>query len=570
MGSCRFGLIAVAAAVAIAGSSPLAQSTADEVLLNGKIITVDQRFSIAQAVAIRGDRIVAVGSNAEISRLVGPSTRRIDLRGRAVVPGFIDNHIHLFRAAPTWQEEVRFEGVFSRRQALDILRARAAAVGAGKWVFSIGGWTTGQFADDPRPFTREELDRVAPNNPVALQESYYQTILNSRTLDAFGIRQGQPDPQDFIQGTIQRDASGRPTGIIMGDIPATRPVQARLPKVSGDQLEASTRALFSDMNRAGLTAFGVVGCLPEVMPVVKRLRDRHELNARIFCIEGPTTNTPAQVDASIQQIRQMKPFQGDDYIDDIEFGESVYQPLHDPMFAVSSKPGRDDLTQWKRIASAIAEQGLGLQVHANLSATIDAFLDQIEQINTIYPVRNLRWSLIHLNQVNAQQLERMKRLGLYAGIHPWSVINGAIMEDRFGAPAAAELAPLDTIQRSGIVWGFGSDGTAANQYVPMITLYYAVTGRMPGGKVVMRHPISREDALIAYTRQNAYFVFHESDLGSIQAGKLADLVVLDRDYLTVPAEQIRDIKPVMTMVGGRVAYNGDRDTPDSQRPNPKL
>jgi hypothetical protein len=131
------------------------------------------------------------------------------------------------------------------------------------------------------------------------------------------------------------------------------------------------------------------------------------------------------------------------------------------------------------------------------------------------------------------------------------------MEDRFGASAAAELAPLDTIQRSGIVWGFGSDGTAANQYVPMIALYYAVTGKLPSGKVVMRHPISREDALIAYTRQNAYFVFRESDLGSIQAGKLADLVVLDHDYLTVPAEQIRDIKPVMTMVGGRVAYSSD-------------
>src|SRR4051812_33098492 len=117
MGSLRLGLITAATAIAITGSSPLAQSTADMVLLNGKIITVDERFSIAQAVAIHGDRIVAVGSNAEISKLIGPSTRRIDLHGRAVVPGFIDNHIHLFRAAPTWLEEVRWEGIFSRRQA---------------------------------------------------------------------------------------------------------------------------------------------------------------------------------------------------------------------------------------------------------------------------------------------------------------------------------------------------------------------------------------------------------------------------------------------------------------------
>ena len=549
----------VCGTIAACGWTLRAQSTADLVLMNGKIVTVDERFAIAQAVAVRGDRIIAVGTNADIARLAEPSARRIDLHGRTVVPGFIDNHMHLFRAALTWNREVRWDGVYSRRQALEKLRARAETLGAGQWVFNIGGWTVAQFTDDSRPFTREELDRVAPSNPVALQESYYQVILNSRALEEFGIRPGQPDPADFVKGTIQRDASGRPTGIIKGDIPATRPVQARLPKVPADQLEASTRALFADMNRAGLTTFGVVGCLPEIAAITKRLQSQSQLNVRTYCIEGPTTNTPAEVDGAIQEIRQLKPFQGDDYIDTIEFGESVYQPLHDPMFAVKSMPTTDQLAQWKRIATAIAEQGMGLQVHANLTTTIDAFLDQIEDINKTYPVRNLRWSLIHLNQVNAAQLARMKRLGLYAAIHPWSVMNGAIMENEFGPDASGELAPLDTIQRSGIMWGFGSDGSAANQYFPMATLYYAVTGKMPSGKVVMRHPISREDALIAYTRKNAYFVFRESDLGSIQPGKLADFVALDRDYLTVPAEQIKDIKPTLTIVGGRVAYTAEPD-----------
>jgi hypothetical protein len=231
------------------------------------------------------------------------------------------------------------------------------------------------------------------------------------------------------------------------------------------------------------------------------------------------------------------------------------------MFAVRSSPSADQLANWRRIATAIAEQGLSLQVHANLTGTIDAFLDQIEAINKIYPVRNLRWALAHLNQVNAAQLERMKRLGLYAAVHPWSVINGAIMQDGFGEASAADLSPLDLIQRSGITWGFGSDGSAANQYLPMTQLYYALTGKLPSGKVVMRHPIGREDALIAYTRKNAYFVFRENDIGSIQVGKLADVVALDRDYLTVPLEQIRDIKPVLTIVGGRVAYSADPEPP---------
>jgi len=141
-------------------------------------------------------------------------------------------------------------------------------------------------------------------------------------------------------------------------------------------------------------------------------------------------------------------------------------------------------------------------------------------------------------------------------VHPWNVINGGIMHDIFGDDAY-EQPPLATIQASGMMWGFGSDGSAANQYMPFITLHYAVTGKMASGLKVMRQTIGREDALIAYTRHNAFFVFQENNLGAIQQGKLADLVVLDRDYLTVPAEQIKNIKPVMTMVGGRVVFEED-------------
>jgi predicted amidohydrolase YtcJ len=162
--------------------------------------------------------------------------------------------------------------------------------------------------------------------------------------------------------------------------------------------------------------------------------------------------------------------------------------------------------------------------------------------------------LAHLNEPNAAQLERMKRLGLYAAVHPWAVINGGINIRQFG-DAAYDMAPLAIIQRSGITWGFGSDGSRANQILPFHTLSWAVTGQMVGGLKVLRQPIGREDALIAHTRKNAYLVFQEDNLGSIQAGKLADMVVLDRDYLTVPAEQIKDIAPVMTMVGGRIVYD---------------
>ena len=550
---CRASSIAALFAAVIQAQQP----APDLVLLNGKIITVDERFSIAQAVAIAGDRIVAVGTSQDISRTAGPNTRRMDLNGRAVIPGLIDNHMHLLRAATTWTRELRFDGVESRKQAVEMLRARAKATGPGEWIYSIGGWTHQQFVDDPKPFSREELDRIAPDNPVSLQESYYQVFLNSRALDAFGIKANAPDPPEFLKGSIVRDASGTPLGVIKGDIAATRSVSAKLPKVAPDRLEASAQALVRDMNRAGLTSFGVPGCDADVLEIFQKWKRQNELNVRVFCISGAAAGTPEQVDRSLPQIASMKStlFQGDSYIDNVAFGESVYGPLHDPMFAVKSNPPPDQLAQWRRMATAISAAGLPLHVHAELHDTIDAFLDQIEAVNKEHPVRNLRWVFAHINQINTPQLERMKKLGMYAAVHPWAVINGGNMHDSFGE-SAYDMPPLS--QNSGIVWGFGTDGSAANQYLPFTTLSFAVTGKMAGGAKVIRQTISREDALIAHTRKNAYFVFQEDNLGSLQPGKLADLIVLDRDYLTVPADQIRNIKPVMTMLGGRVVYDATR------------
>src|SRR4029434_3354744 len=151
-------------------------------------------------------------------------------------------------------------------------------------------------------FTREELDAIAPDNPVALQESYYQVFLNSRALKEFGIEAGKPDPADFVSGSIQRDAAGKPTGIIRGDIAATRPVAARMPKLAPDRLEASTQALVQDMNRAGLTSFGVAGCDAEVLKIMQRWKADNTLPVRIFCIRGAAPRSPEHGERSLQPI----------------------------------------------------------------------------------------------------------------------------------------------------------------------------------------------------------------------------------------------------------------------------
>jgi predicted amidohydrolase YtcJ len=549
----RLAIVAAVGALVAAASSilPAQGPAADIILSNGKIITVDERFSIAQAAAIRGDRVIAVGTDQEIGRLAGPSTRRIDLRGRAVIPGLIDNHMHLLRAGTTWRWEVRWDGVETRKQALELLRARASAAPAGEWIYNLGGWAIEQFADDKKPFTREELDRVAPNNPVLLQASYYEAYLNSRALQVLGAE--KMPPADWLV----RDASGQPTGRVLEA--GVRVVAGRVPTASAEQLEASTTLMFRDLNKMGLTAFGSAGCEANVLPLYRRLADQGRLSVRTFCISGGAAGTPQAVDELLPRIGGMKLFQGDSYIDHVYYGESVYGPLHDPMFIPKSDPRPEQLAQWRRIATEIAKAGIPLHVHANLTDTIDAFLDQLELVHKEHPIKNLRWTLAHVNQLHASHLERMKKLGVYAAVHPWAVINGGINQRVFG-DAALDMAPLSTLQASGIMWGFGSDGSRANQIRPFTTLSWAVTGKMVGGAKVLRQTISREDALIAHTRKNAYFVFQENNLGSIAPGKLADLVVLDRDYLTVPADQIKDITPVMTMVGGRVVYDAAATT----------
>jgi predicted amidohydrolase YtcJ len=211
------------------------------------------------------------------------------------------------------------------------------------------------------------------------------------------------------------------------------------------------------------------------------------------------------------------------------------------------------MAQMRRVALALAENGLFVNAHVEMSAAIDAFLDQYEAINKVRPIKGLRWTFSHLDQVDDAQLERMKRLGMSAQIHSRPLIQGALMHAVHG-DKASEMPPFRRVQDSGIRWGLGSDATAVTTSNPFYTLAFAVTGEMIGGRKVNRQSVSREEALIAHTRSNAVFLFQEANLGSLAPGRYADLLVLDRDYLSVPAGEIKDIKPTITMVGGRIVH----------------
>jgi predicted amidohydrolase YtcJ len=549
--------IVVALALALPGTigSPvLAAEKADTILLNGKVVTVDDRFSIVEAVAIRGQRVMAVGKNADVLELQGSGTKMLDLKKRTVVPGLIDNHAHFIRAPE--HDELRLDGVTSRRRALAMLAERARAARPGEWIVTLGGWSEEQFTDEPRGFPLEELDRIAPDNPVVLQAVYIRSYLNSAALKAAGIDSGTPDPRG---GRIEKDAGGRPTGIVR-DAGGVAFVAAKIPLPDKEQWLANVRKFVAGLNAMGITAWydaGGRGVSEKHYEAYRTLADRGELNARAFWTTIRQPATPEQVDKVLGEIAQQTPFQGNDFLDNIGWGESVYLPATTNLLRNDFVVKPEDMRQVRRIAQTIAESGMFLNAHVEMANAIDAYLDEYEAVNKVEPIKGLRWVFSHLDQVSEAQLERMKRLGMYAGLHSRPLIQGALMHEVHGE-RAWDMPPFRRVQDSGIIWGLGSDATAVTTSNPFYTLWFAVTGRMIGGRKVNRQTIGREEALIAHTRSNAYFVFQESNLGSIQPGKYADLLVLDRDYFTVPAVQIKDIRPLMTMVGGKIVYQGGR------------
>ena len=523
---------------------------ADIVLVNGKIVTVDDRFTIAQAMAIKGQRILAVGTSADIRKLTGSATRVIDLKGKTVIPGLIDNHSHWIRASEL--DELRFDGVTSRKQALKMVVDRLRAAKPGEWVAVLGGWSEEQFNDDPRGFPLAELDAIAPDNPVVLQAVYRHSYLNTAALKAAGIDETTPDPRN---GRIEKDASGNPTGVVRG-AGGVAYVAAKVPKVAGDEWLINTRKLVAELNSMGVTAWldaGGRGMSAAHYEPYRALADRGELDIRVFWTTIRQPTNPEQMDKVVADIPNLKPFQGNDYFDNVGYGESGYAPLTTQLLRASSNTKPEDLAQFRRLAQALAERGIYFNSHVEMTEAIDAFLGVYEALNKERPIKGLRWSFSHLDQVTPEQLERMKKLGMTAQIHSRPLIQGVLMH-RVHGDKAWDMPPFRRIQDSGIHWGLGSDATAVTTSNPFYTLSLAVTGRMVGGHKVNRQTITREEALIAHTRSNAFFLFQESNLGSLQPGKYADLLVLDRDYLKVPAEQIKDIKPVMTMVGGKVVY----------------
>jgi len=476
------------------------------------------------------------------------------------VPGFIDNHAHFQEEGAYWTLELRFDGVDSRKQVLELIRAKAKANGPGQWVYNLGGWSPDQFADDKRPFTRDELDQYSPDNPVFLQFSRAETFLNSKAIEAIGL-------EKMNEPWIVRDAKGRATGVIAvggngrvrdaaNFLDAPNGARANLPR---DVIRASSLAMLRDLNRSGLTASGGE-CQWE--DLYREFQKEGRASMRFFCFRtAPGGRGAGAQEKQLAAIPTLTYYDGDEWLDHVNWGENFPGGGGDNLYSATQQPvAPESWDLFGRYARVAAKAGVQAFLHTQTDVAVEGKLQQLEKLQREgVSVRPLRWAFMHMEGVTPAQIERMKKLNLYIAVHPREIVTGGLLRRVWGDKALS-MPPLREIQDSGIMWGLGTDAFEVNQYRPFQTLYWAVTGKMVGGTVVNTHTVSREAALIAHTRNNAYIFSRENDLGSIQSGHFADLVVIDRDYLTVPPDQIKDIKPVLTMVGGRVVFDAANES----------
>lgn len=560
------------AALALAASAAFAEPS--RIFVGGKVITVDDQFSIQQAVAVDGERIVATGSDAAIRAMAGPKTEIVELNGRTMIPGLIDNHNHLIRGTEYWTNEARLEGVRTRAEVLKVLKEKAAKLPKGQWLLTLGGWYEDQLAGERQDLTIAELDAIAPGRPAFVQAKYDHAFVNTAWFKAMGIpMQVKPDPAAApstpgrtpaagasLEKDVVRDAQGRATGRVNGGIFMVNRAVARFPALTDAAQEASIRAAQAYYNSIGLTSIydpGGLGVQDSSYDRVQKFADHGDLTLRIFYTLGDAKNalTPAQAHEFAAKVRASKPFQGNAWYDRIGVGEIYYAPFHWDDLVHEKKPTADEIAGGIDILSAAAEGGWSVQTHVVQRETMKVVLDAMEVVNKQHPLRGLRWSFTHADEIGPEELERARKLGLNIQLRSQRVVgNHEAVIEAHGQHGVELMPQLRLVQDSGVTWGLGTDGTKAAQINPFITLWWAVTGDMLSGVPVTKEQLTREEALIAHTRSNAMMMFQEAQFGAIKPGLLADMLILDRDYLTVPVDQIKDIKPVATYVGGKLVY----------------
>ncbi len=554
------GLAVGAPSVALVGcASPgPAPEPADTLVIGGRITTLNPKQPEVSALAVRGEKIIALGSDAEVMRYRGPNTQVIDAGRRRVIPGLIDAHTHFIRGGLTYTNEVRWDGVGSLADGLRMLRFQAARTPSPHWIQVIGGWTWAQFAERRFP-TLDEINAATGDVPTMIMHMYDRLWLNKAAMRVLGWNKTTPNPFGCV---IDRDGRGDPTGLLVGILPGLVATWLRVPRLPPEDQTLSTLHFMRENNRLGLTSVIDAGGggqnYPDNYAAVAELAKNKQLTLRIgyqlFAQAGGKELENYQTWSKMVSIGQ-----GDDYYRMIGAGEYIVWALGDVSnFAKDSQPIVPAVleTQLTAVGKYLAGMNWPFRMHASFDNTAARALDVLEKVHREVPIDKLRWGFDHCETLSPKTLERIARLGGSVNIQNRMSLDGEAFLQRYGAQVSADAPPIRRMMEMGLPLAAGTDGNRATSYNPWVGVHWLVTGKTLGGAKLQgdANLLDRTTALRMYSERGAWMSREEHLKGTLEVGKLADLVFLSDDYFSVPVDEIRNLESVMTMVGGRVAY----------------
>ena len=559
--------------LAAASLARLGAADADLILHNGKIVTVDANFSLRQAVAIRADRIVAVGDDKTVLAERGPATRVIDLRGRMVLPGLFDSHVHALEAGLS-EFRAPLPRFDSYAAVQNYLREQARHTPKGEWIVVPRTFPT--RLTELRMPTREVLD-VVQDHPVMFDASYV-VIANSEALRVSGITRDTPNPPG---GEIVKDAKGEPNGILKN----AQGLLKRGPSSTAGFTDAEKlRALEDQLKRyvaAGITSINDRAVDAPQIALYQQLKQQGRLPIRAALTWRPDAARPTQELIAAINAAPYTTETGDQWLKfgsfklTLDGGMTIgtafqrypYGPFGKQLYGKTDPDDRGQLfippDKLLAVMRAARNRGWQLTTHDQGGGAVDAFLDTLAALDRERPIRDSRSFVMHASFQSPEAIARMKKMGILADTQSqWLYLDGPALERVFGREGMRYFFPLRSYLDAGIVVAAGSDhmighdkNKAVNPYNPFLSMWIEIARKTDEGQVIgPEQKLTRAEALKTHTIWGAYLQFSEKQKGSIEAGKLADLVVVDRDFLTCPEDQIKDIQPEMTILGGKVVY----------------
>jgi predicted amidohydrolase YtcJ len=546
------------------------------ILYNGRVTTLDRSNPTATAVAIKDGKFAAVGSDVEVLLLAGSSSRVIDLKGRRVLPGLIDNHIHIIRGGLNFNMELRWDGVRSLATAMDMLREQVAVTPAPQWVRVVGGFTEHQF-DEKRLPTIEELNAVAPDTPVFILHLYDRALLNAAALRVAGYTKDTPEPPG---GQIVRDSAGNPTGLLLAQPNASilYATLAKGPKLPFDYQVNSTRHFMRELNRLGVTgaidAGGGSQNYPDDYEVIQKLSDEGQLTIRL-AYNLFTQKPKAEKEDFLNWTKTSKYKQGNDYFRHNGAGEMlVFSAADFEDFRVARPDMPPQMEgELEEVVRVLAENRWPWRMHATYDETISRALDVFEKVNRDVPLAGINWFFDHAETISEKSMDRIAALGGGVAVQHRMAYQGEYFVERYGAKAAEATPPVAKMLEKGIRTSAGTDATRVASYNPWVSLSWLVTGKTVGGLRMypQRNCLDRETALRMWTENVTWFSNEEGKKGRIEAGQFADLIVPDRDFFACAEDEIADTTSLLTVVGGKVVYGtGEFASFDDSAPPPAM